>query len=236
MRMSIMIFLFGLFHSNTSLFSQSQKDSIILLNGRVFRGDTTWVHQEFIYYTGIDKKGDIQQNEMSTYRVFSYTQAGKETILYQQDEFKGDYLTVTEAQHTTLGSYDARQTYKPRFVFWSSLALGLGASIFDTYFSQRSLDKLTTPGLPPPDLEVGFFGSDPTIFPFFIPIGLSAAWGIPTFRVKEKQMLQKNMYGNEMYYRGFHRIAKQKRIFAALKGSVIGIGTGMIMYSIFKIN
>ncbi len=233
-------FLFLLFLVvNLSVFSQAKQDSIILLNGRVFTGDIDKVENDFIFYDQTNKKGESERIEMSTYRVFSYTQDGNETVIYKQDEFKGDYLSIEETRHTTLGSYDARKTYKPRFVFWSSLLLGIGASVFDTYFSQKSFDALTdTVGgvIFEPDLNVGYFGSSPSIFPFVVPVVLSVSWGLPTFRIKEHQILQKDMFGNEMYYRGFHRIAKQKRIFASLKGSLIGIAAGMISYSIFKIN
>lgn len=224
---------------NFNSYSQILKDSIILLNGHVYRGDIDKIEGDFIFYTEINKKGEEERIEMSTYRIFSYTQDGQESILYKQDEFKGDFLTIEETRSTTLGSYDARQTYKPRFVFWSSLAMGFGASLFDTYFSQKSLNTLTDTVMGvvyKPDLNVGFFGSSPTVFPFTVPIVLSVCWGIPSFKIKDKQILQKNLYGNEMYYRGFHRIAKQKRIFASLSGGFIGVAAGMISYSIFKIN
>lgn len=154
-----------------------------------------------------------------------------------QNEFIGDFLTVDEARRSTLGSYDARMNFKPRFVFYSSLALGLGVSLLDTYYTQSSYNKFVTEnGVPPVNATVGFFGIRPTLMPVLVPLVLSATWGIPSFRIKGDQIIQKNMIGDASYYRGFHRIAKQRRIFAALSGSAIGIGAGMISYFVFTPN
>lgn len=216
----------------------AQQDSIVMLNGKVYRGTFNSVENDLLFYTGKEKKQDDLLLEISTDRIFSYIVNGTETVLYVQDELKGDYLTVDEVRFTTLGSYDARKTFKPRFVFWSSMAIGLGVSMLDTYYSQASYDKFLAEnnGIPPTNSAVGFFGTGPTLMPVLVPLVLSASWGLPTFKIKSHQILQKDLYGNEFYYRGFHRIAKQKRIFAAIKGSVIGIGLGIISYSVFRIN
>jgi len=229
------VFVFAFFFS-LSVFAQ--QDSIVLLNGKVYRGTFNSVENDLLFYTGKEKKKDGLLVEISTERIFSYSVNGTETVLYVHDELKGDYLTVDEVRFTTLGSYDARKTFKPRFVFWSSMALGLGVSIVDTYYSQVSYDKFLkeNAGLPPSNSKVGFFGTGPSLMPVFVPLILSATWGLPTFKIKSHQILQKDLYGNEFYYRGYHRIAKQKRIFAAVKGSVIGIGLGIISYSILRIN
>lgn len=215
----------------------AQQDSIVMLNGKVYRGTFNSIENDLLFYTGKEKKQDDLLLEISTDRIFSYVVNGEETILYKQDELKGDYLTVDEVRFTTLGSYDARKTFKPRFVFWSSMAVGLGVSMLDTYYSQAAYDDFVkVNGAPPLSAKVGFFGTGPTLMPLLVPLVLSATWGLPTFKIKSHQILQKDLNGNEFYYRGFHRIAKQKRIFAAIKGSAIGIGLGMISYSIFRIN
>lgn len=215
----------------------SQQDSIILLNGKVYRGTIKSVENGSLYYLGTEKKLENTPIEITTDRVFSFVKTGEETVLYTKDDFKGDFLTVEEARHTTLGSYDARQTFKPRFVFWSSIVVGYGVSLLDTYYTQSSYDNFVKQnGTPPTKAVVGFFGTNPTIMPLVVPLVLSATWGLPSFKIKKDQILQKELFGNEMYYRGFHRIAKQKRIFGAIKGSAIGIGLGMLSYSILRTN
>lgn len=213
---------------------QAQQDSIILLNGKSYLGkiisDTAGVVKYF-------EQNSPDTIEITTDRIFSYTTEKGEKVFYVPNEFLGDYLTVDEVRFATIGSYDARVAFKPRFVFYSSLVLGLGISILDTYYTQAAYDRFVAQNLvPPTNATVGFFGARPTVVPILLPITLSACWGLPSFRIKDHQLLHRNMYGNENYYRGFHRIAKQKRIFAAIKGSLIGISAGMISYFIFTPN
>lgn len=230
---NFLIFLFSCLH----LALLAQQDSIVLLNGLVYRGTIKSVGTEVLTYVDAAEPDEEFPFEITTDRLFSYVQSGQETILYRQDELKGDFLTVEEARFATLGSYDARKTFKPRFVFWSSLLIGYGVSLLDTYYSQNSYDAFFAEnGYGPTNAKVGFFGTGPTLMPIVVPIVLSVAWGLPSFKVKEHQVLQKDLFGNETYYRGFHRIAKQKRIFAAIKGSAIGIGAGVLSYAIFRIN
>ncbi len=151
--------------------------------------------------------------------------------MYQQDELKDNFLTVNEARNATLGSYDARQTFKPRFVFWSSVALGYGMSLYDTYLLQKSVDHKDYSGV---HQSGGFFKSRPTFTPIFVPLVLSVGWSLPSFKIKEKQIIQTHLFNDESYYRGYHRVARHQRVFAALKGSLIGIGAGLITYAVFK--
>jgi hypothetical protein len=202
------------------------------LNGKVYRGTIIGMSDGFLKFKEIDKKGNTFTSQIEDYRIFSYTQKGQENVVYQMDEFKSNFLTVEEAKNVTLGSYDARKTFKPRFVFWSSFAISYAASIFDTYLPQHVIDN---PDYLGGQTSPGLFKANATMIPFLVvPPVLTIGWAFPSFRIKEKQMIQLYLVNNESYYHGFHRIAKQKRILAALKGSLIGIGSGLITYAIFK--
>lgn len=231
MNMRMTLLLIGLFNLCQAGFSQVEKDSILLLNGRVFRGIITSAAGDFVIYEEQDKKGNMFSSQIESYRIFSYTQKGQTTTMYTPSEIDGDFLTVDEARKATIGSYDARQTFKPRFVFWSSLAIGYGASLYDTYLMQKSVEHEQYQG---DYTSGGFFKSRPSFFPFLAPAVLSVTWSLPSFKVKKKQMIHMDLLNDESYYRGYHRIARQKRIFAALKGSFIGIGTGMLTYALLR--
>ena len=232
MKFSGFLYLFLVFST-----AGAQQDSIVLLNGKVYRGKIESYQNGVLTYREAEGKNSGTLTEITFDRLFSYSSGGNETVVYSQNEFIGDFLTVEEARRTTLGSYDARHTFKPRFVFFSSLALGLGVSILDTYYTQKAYDRFVLAnGYPPTTATVGFFGAPPTAMPILVPVVLSVGWGIPSFRIKNDQILQKNLRGDESYYRGYHRIAKQKRIFAAITGSAIGIGAGFISYAIFTPN
>ena len=165
--------------------------------------------------------------------MFSYSKNNVESILYQKNEELGNFLEVHESKRYAIGGYDARHTYNPRYVFWSSLAIGYSFSLWDTYLSQKAIDSPTANIA---DYNAGFFGKGPSMLPFAVPIVLTASFGLPNMRVKEKYILHKNMVNDQLYYNGFNSYAKQKRAFSALKGSAIGIGLGMLSYAILKIN
>lgn len=220
------IVLFNILFFSILSGSFGQKDSILFLNGKVDYGTI-----EGLAKTPSDSVIIISENgkkeEISTYRVFSFTKANQTQILYRPDEFKGDFLSINETKAVTYGSYDARQTFKPYVPFITGFAIGLGASIFDTYRSKSSVaDTLNY------DLEPGFFKSSPSIFPFLIPPVVCVAWAIPSFKLKDKKILHKEYFKNENFYRGYQRIAKQKRMLSSLLGSVIGVGVGMSIYYI----
>ena len=212
------------------LYAQSVQDSILLLNGKVFYGEfqgiTIEEYDSVLTYKTTDKKGATKLEQLETYRIFSYTDKGAETVLYYPDEFKGDFLSVNETREVTIGSYDARETFTPHFPFWSGFALGLGASVLDTYLTKK---EATDSSLVQPK-EPGFFRKSPSIFPFLVPAVVSVSWSFPSFKVKKKNMIHKEYFNNANYYRGYHRIAKQKRMLGSLFGSLAGIATGMIVY------
>ncbi|MBD3638110.1 MAG: hypothetical protein HUJ25_12230 [Crocinitomicaceae bacterium] len=216
------------------VFAQSEKDSILLLNGKSIRGDITdltYVDDDSVLvYTYANKKGKVLANSIELQRVFSYTKGGISRTVYTPNEFMGDYLTVKETKEVTIGSYDARHTFKPHVPLWTSFALGLGASLFDTYLTKKAASdsSLVAPK------EPGFFKGSPSVFPFLVPVVLSVSWSFPSFRLKEKKMLHKNYLYNENYYRGYHRIAKQRRMLGALFGGLAGVATGLITYYIVQ--
>jgi hypothetical protein len=213
-----------------TLTAQVEKDSMLLLNGKVILGDisnfSTVNADSALNYTFTKKNGKKLSHHISSHRIFSYTKAGSSTTIYQPNEFMGDFLSVNETKAVTIGSYDARKTFKPHVAFWTGFALGFGASIWDTYLTEKEAfdSTLVAPKVP------GFFKGKPSVFPFFVPVVLSISWSFPSFRLKGKKIIHKKYTNNENYYRGYHRIAKQKRMLGALVGSLSGISLGMIIH------
>lgn len=230
--MKIFMCIAGLILTST-VFGQAQPDSILLLNGKSFIGEITGFGfskaDSVLNFKYANKKGKTIFQEIETRRIFSYTEDGVSRTLYIPNEFQGDYLTVKETRDVTIGSYDARHTFKPHVAFWTSFGIGLGASLWDTYLTKK---EATDSSLVAPK-EPGFFKGDPSIFPFITPVVLSVAWSFPSFKLKQKKMLHKNYFGNENYYRGYQRIAKQRRMLGALFGSLSGLAVGMVSYYIF---
>ena len=207
----------------------TQADSVLMLNGKVYKGEIGDTDHGNISMTMTNKKGKSAVKIIDEFRVFSYVKSGQQKISYYQDELSGNFLTVPEAQAAAYGSYDARFTFKPRIAFWSSVLLGFGSTLFDTYLSQKAVNDPNTIYTTP-----GFFKKPPSVFPLLVPPMLTAIWAIPKGRVRYKHMLHHNYQGNPDYYRGYIRIARQKRMLAALRGSAIGVATGLLTYYIVR--
>ncbi len=205
----------------------AQTDSLLMLNGKVFVGEITASGNGSVTQSVLIRKDKIKTKQFAEYRVFATYKAGVERICYVQDDFLGNFLTIPEARSATFGSYDARKVVKPRFAFWSSFALGLGVSLIDTYLSQNEVDNPKTDYTNP-----GFFQHDPTIVHFFGPPILMAVWAIPKTKVKLKNMIHPQFHGDENYFRGYHRVARQKRMLAALRGTAFGALSGLLAYSV----
>jgi hypothetical protein len=224
MKNLLVLFLFVAPFAN----AQSELDSILLLNGKVYKG--TVVGLEHMRTDSVltykDEKGEVEHFE--TYRIFSYTQKGVNSIIYQKNEVKGNFLDEKQAREVTYGSFDARQTFKPHVPFWSGFALGLSASLSDTYLTKK---EASSPNLVAP-LTPGFFKRSPSWFPFAVPVVVPIIWSFPSFKLKEKKVVHKEFYLNENYYRGYHRIARQKRMLSSLIGSLSGIASGLVIHYI----
>lgn len=237
-----------LFLMSSMVFGQTYNDSIILMNGKVFRGEVIGLSKvinenepELFKFnmeskkerdsTKLDSKPEIDSVRLESYRVFSYTKGGVETVLYKHDSLSENFLTVNQSRNFTLGSYDARQKYSSRAVFFTAMGLSYGGSLFDSYLTKKAAEKSVFEGLNP-----GFFGRAPSLLPLAFPLVLSISFGLPSTKVRPKNILQSGLKGDPFYYAGFNEVAKQKRTFAALKGSAIGIGLGYLSYMAFKTN
>ena len=120
----VSIFLIG------SFIMAQDKDSITLLNGKVYAGSGTKIENNFLKTNVTDKKGETYPMEFELSRVFSNVSSNEEKVFYAQDELQGDYLTLDETRFTTWGSRDARITSKPWGVFLSSLLISYGSFTF----------------------------------------------------------------------------------------------------------
>ncbi|HIP37496.1 MAG TPA: hypothetical protein EYG85_11650 [Crocinitomix sp.] len=226
--LSLFLLMFSTYYSSAQNFA----DSVLLLNGKSYRCNIKGMEGPSLHFEIKNKKGKIEQYFIADYRINSYYKNGIETAVYKQDDEIGNFLTYNESKRYAIGAYDARQTYKPYYVFWSSFALSYATSLWDTYLPKSVAND--TNHVDYPNINTGFFQKRPTILPFTVPILLSVSFGLPNMRVKQKYILHQEGYGDKIYYTGFNSYAKQKRTFSALKGSFMGVGLGLITYAIFK--
>lgn len=208
-------------------YSQNYQDSVMLLNGKTFRGNIVKQTEEFLILNSVFKEGKPEEQiSLENYRVFSYTQFGVENVVYKYDSLSENFLTIDQSRKFALGSYDANNFYDTKAVYYSSLGITLGFSLWDTYRSKASVEASGNP-----ELRSGFFGRSPSIWPIASVLVLPISFGLPSTKVRTKNMVN-GVRGDNFYYSGFNNAARQKRSFSALKGSLSGLVLGFGSYYI----
>lgn len=218
-------------------FSQENRDTILLQNGKQFPCNITDVDEIRIDYTQFTKRGKEKSGFIQNYRIYDYKKyTGEVSIMYQYDTLAGNHFTVPEMKSFVLGGLDARQNYKDH-IWLSAINFGLsyGAVLFDTYLTKKSADQINADN-PDMHFEPGFFGSEPSYFPIFVPVVITAVISIPRFKIRRKQVGRKHLYDDPHFKWGYHRISRQKRLFWQLGGGFGGLGLGYLSYFLFKKN
>ncbi|MFK8037446.1 MAG: hypothetical protein AB8B74_04100 [Crocinitomicaceae bacterium] len=229
MRYSVLIIAMACFFAAQA---QNYQDSVMLLNGKTFRGNVVKQTNEYLTINSLKKKGKPEtQLNIETYRVYSYVQNGLEKVVYKYDSLSDNFLTADQSRSFSLGSYDAHNYYESKAVFISSTAISLGFCLFDTYLTEAEKNSATEPE----GLEVGFFGRSPGIWPIASVLVLPITFGLPSTKVRTKN-LQNGVRGDKYYYSGFNNTARQKRSFSALKGAATGLVLGYASYFIANSN
>lgn len=208
-------------------YAQNYQDSVMLLNGKTFRGNIIKQADEYLILNSLVKEGKPEtQVSLEAYRVFSYTQNGEENVMYKYDSLSENFLTVEQSRSFALGGYDAHNFYNTKAIFYGSAAITLGFCLADTYLTQSYKDEIGDP-----ELKAGFFGRGPSIWPIASVLVLPISFGLPSTKVRPKN-LQNGVRGDNYYYSGFNNTARQKRSFSALKGAASGLVLGYASYFI----
>ena len=113
-------------------FSQTGKDTILLLNGNVIIAnviDTT------NGVTSIKNPKDSLKNIIiENDRIFSISNKNGESIIYVYDTVLGNEFTIDEMRYFICGEQDAEKGFKPRGAFWGNMVLGAAAGVTGSFF------------------------------------------------------------------------------------------------------
>lgn len=196
------------------------QDKIQLMNGKVLRGKLGTEYDGYYDFDFYKNGGKVKSMELTKYRMFSYTNSsGEETILYRQDTLMGNFFTPNEMKMFVYGERDAFNNFKSTGWFLTGLGLGFGAAILDTYDFQGN---------------GGFFAISPSIVPIAVPFVVTIGAGLFKTKVRKEYAADVNFLASEHYIEGFQKITKVKKLKNALFGSIIGVGSGLLLYSIAK--
>lgn len=154
------------------------------------------------------KEPKLKESFINSSDIFAIHQPdGSKKVLYFYDPGFGNNYMEHEMQEFILGERDALLNYRGRFAFWGGVGFGAAAGIA----LQRSVFSLTAP--------------------FAWTLGAA----IPVIRIKEKYMTDPSLK-TEPYKAGFARTARTRNMLQGLKGSVLGLGVGILIYSVMAAN
>lgn len=193
------------------------QDKVQLLNGKVLRGKLIKEYEDYFDFQYYKKGGKIKTLELTKYRMFSYSNSeGVETVLYKRDTLMGNFFTKNEMKMFVYGERDAFNNYKSTTLFLTGATFGFTSVLFDTYDF---------------DPGGGFFKRTPSIFPIVVPLAVTIGAGAFKTKVRKEYAADVNFLASEHYIEGFQKIAKVKKVKNAFLGSVVGVGSGLLVYS-----
>jgi hypothetical protein len=193
------------------------QDKITLLNGQVLEVKVkSETDGDIVYF--YEKRNKKKESKLESYRVFSVEKKGEqEKIIYAQDTAIGNYFSVDEMRMFIYGERDARNNYKTGWFYAGSAVLGYAAVMFDTY-----------------DSELGFFKSEPSIFPIVLPLVFPIVSAKINTKIQPRHVSESAYLLNTEYIDGFKKVARFKRMKSTLLGTVTGVGLGIATYFIAR--
>ena len=197
------------------------QNKLLLMNGfeitlRSFEEDLT---TKTIRYTFEKKKlfknePKIVSDEIEMSRLFSLTlKDGKEQLYYQLDSAEGNFYSVERARLFVYGSRDAQKNYKPKASLIGGILFGMTGGLFSSFVTTS---LISASSLIVPTVRTSRIGED---------------------QVSASSLeLDRSVVINADYRDGFQKIAKSKRVQKTLLGSIIGVGSGILVAAILKNN
>lgn len=185
-----------------SMFSQERKDTILLQNGDIISGKVIQLTDDDLIVKESEKV--VQEFKIDRERIFSYTDASGEHVLYAYDTLIGNDFTIEEMRYFIRGEQDGRKGFKARPAFYTNLVIGAAGGITGSFF------------FPIP------------AFAFAILVG------IPKVKIKKSTIRNLDDLNHPPYIMGYERMARRNRKIQALVGGGIGLVAGLGTFLILQ--
>lgn len=203
-------------------FCQTNPDIINLMNGQQFTGRLLDTTGGLITFEAV-KKTKPKLMGFEQYRVYSVKKQNEpEIVFYKRDTTIGNFLTPEEMKYYFLGEVDARKNYNPIGIKITACVLTYGLSLADTYEKDTVSNKFFK----------GFFKGEPGFVSIVAPFVFTALAGIPAVQIRIDKVSDKNLLNQQSYLDGFEKIGRSKKVFGALKFSLLGCALGFASYYI----
>lgn len=190
--------LFFVFFLVVSLKSATAQDTLTLLNGDIRLANVLSSDSSSVTYTYLKRKKE-KTRTLSNELIFSISyQTGSDTILYQQGESNHE-LSESNMQLYLLGMHDAKTLYKAPWVFVGGIVFnaGVGYLLYDNFWAASG------------------------------PILYTAGTSFTKVKITTHSNRATEIMSNPLYQQGFLKVAKSKKVYNALTGSLVGLVVGI---------
>jgi len=175
------------------------QDTIFFLNGDVRPCEILHVDSISTTYS-YPKKKKIKQREISTTLIYRiYYKDGMSDTLYSAKAEGLLYVTTKEKGLNLLGMYDAKRFYKNPLVTVGGVIFNFGMGFL--FYDQM----LVATG----------------------PLAYTAIFSVTPINFKGSENRENTIASNPHYQEGYLKIARNKRVFNALSGSLLGLIIGI---------
>jgi hypothetical protein len=205
--------------------STAQKDSVILLSGKVIKGEVIQADEETVQFKSYDhpRKGLINEPfNLESHQVFSVYNNGEESILYKKDSTVGFFWNQSQMKSFVLGEYHALNYYKPKFTNYLGAAMGLGITLYDTYLFPKNAANSD---------KTGFFQQDLGMAPFLGAFVYTVSIGLPKAKIKETQISDRTLLLDPYFLSGYHKSSRSRRVGQGFLYYMGGVGVGILAHT-----
>lgn len=175
------------------------QDTLILLNGDVRVGHIT--HSDSISVTFTYKKHKKSKvRTLSTELIFSIQKEHTPSqIIYVQNGSLNHQLSVPDMQVYLFGIQDANSQFKSPLVFWGGVVFnaGVGYLLYDNFWVAAG------------------------------PLAYTVSIGTSKIKIQPSLHRSVSVTSNPYYQEGYLKIARSKKVYKALTGSLFGLIIGM---------
>ena len=175
------------------------QDTLVLLNGDIRAGKVTHFDSLSVTYTFLKKK-KTKTRAFSTEIIYSIQQ-GKNPVqvIYEQGSDYAHLLSVVDMGNYLYGIQDAKEFYKSPWVFWGGVVFnaGVGYLLYENFASAAG--------------------------PLIYTVGMGASKINNHPNVKRPFEITRTTY----YQEGYLKVARSKKIYKALTGSLAGLLIGI---------
>ena len=175
------------------------QDTLVLLNGEIRTGKIINIDSSSVTYSFVKRK-KVKTRTLSNELIYSIsTSQFSDSIIYRQNGTYDHKMSVVEKKRYLLGMQDAKSQYKSPWSFVGGVVFnaGVGYLLYDNFWA-----------------AVG-------------PIAYTAGAGITEVKIKPAASRPQEITSNPLYQEGYLKIAKSKKLYRSITGSLLGLLIGI---------